>query len=295
MLGRVSPHGKHMTTISLGPALSLKANPHSRSVDRYFAFACVDGTAEIAECYRLRYEVFCLERGLLSAEDYSDHLESDAYDAQSLHFLARHLHGEPAGTARLVLNGALGLPLVAHCALESRYGFLSEAGNPLSPRYAEISRLAVSQGFRRRREDSVYGSPPRKSPGFGGARSLCSPPPPADVPEMVSGLFRLIYQESKRRGVTHWVAAMERSLQVMLKRMGFPFTPIGPEVDYYGPVRPYVAEIAALERNVGALKPATLDYVVSGLEPHLSPIQTHEAGTGSAQTDMADSNRAKVA
>jgi hypothetical protein len=91
---------------------------------------------------------------------------------------------------------------------------------------------------------------------------------------MVSGIFRLLYQESKRHGVTHWVVAMERGLQVMLKRMGFPFVPIGPEVDYYGPVRPYVAEIAALEHNVARFKPATLEYVVSGLEPNLRPSFT---------------------
>ncbi len=260
-----------MTNLPLEPALSLRPEAYPRSIERYFAFACVDGFDEIDECYRLRYEVFCLERGFLPCGDYPDRLESDPYDSHSLHFLASHLHGEPAGTARLVLNGPLGLPMVPHCALEAGFEFLADPQYPLRHRYAEISRLAVSRGFRRRQGDTIYGGPPRTTRVPEIPRIAPFTVPPNNVPEMVSGIFRLIYQESKRHGVTHWVVAMERSLHVMLKRMGFPFSPIGPEADYYGPVRPYMAEIAALERNIGQFKPETLEYVVKGLEPHLRP------------------------
>lgn len=260
-----------MSTTPLEPVLCLGHEPHPRNIERYFAFACVDGPEGIEECFRLRYEVFCAERGFLPCEDYPDRLERDAYDAHALHFLASHLDGEPAGTARLVLNGPLGLPMVPHCKVQQSFEFLADPQHPLKHRYAEISRLAVSRGFRRRQGDTVYGGPPRTN------RIPTSPPisraapAPNDVPEMVSGIFRLIYQESKRHGVTHWVVAMERSLQIMLKRMGIVFSPIGPEVDYYGPVRPYIAEIAAVERYVCRQRPDTRDYMVAGLEPHLKP------------------------
>jgi len=295
-IGAHSFCGASARAITFEPALRLTPKPHTCGVDRYFAFARVDDRAEIAKCYRLRYEVFCLERRLLPPEGYPDYLESDAYDSHSLHFLASDLHGEPAGTARLVLNGPLGLPLVHHCAFEARYRFLASPDHPLSARYAEISRLVLSRGFRRRRDDTIYGGPPRTSPADGYARSFSTTPPPADIPEPISGIFRLIYQESKRRGITHFVAAMERSLQVRLKRMGFPFTSIGSEVDYYGSVRPYVLEVATLDRNLAALKPATLDYMVSGLEPHLKPvIRSNEAGAKSAQADAAGWRAAKIA
>jgi N-acyl amino acid synthase of PEP-CTERM/exosortase system len=88
---------------------------------------------------------------------------------------------------------------------------------------------------------------------------------------MLAQVFRLIYQESKRRGITHWVVAMERGLNVMLRRMGFEFTPIGPENDYYGPVRPYLAEIASLERHIGSRRRGTLAFMAEGLEAHLKP------------------------
>lgn len=266
-----------MSIIPLEPALRLGREAHRRSIERYFAFARVDGSDEIEECYRLRYQVFCVERGFLPCDDYPNRLESDAYDAYSLHFLARHLHGEPAGAARLVLNGPHGLPMVPHCALEAGFEFLADLQYPLRHRYAEISRLAVSRGFRRRQGDTIYGGPPRTSRVPEIPRISLSTPPPNDVPEMVSGIFRLIYQGSKRHGVTHWVVAMERRLQVMLKRMGFPFTPIGPEVDYYGAVRPYIAEIAALEYNVSVQKPATWEYMAAGLDADLTPDFSRES------------------
>lgn len=274
-----------MKPIPLEPALCLQPQTQPPKVDRYFTFACVDGSEGITECYRLRYQVFCLERGFLSSDDYPDHMESDGYDAHSLHFLASHLHGEPAGTARLVTNGPLGLPMAHHCALDPAYRFLGDANHPLGSHFAEISRLAVSRGFRRRQGDTVYGGPPRRSPGPEGDPSSPPSAPPRDVPEMVSGLFRLIYQESKRRGITHWVVAMERSLQVMLKRMGIAFSAIGPEVDYYGPVRPYVAEIAAVERYVCRERVDTRDYMVAGLETHLRPKLDSETQATDAGQD----------
>lgn len=228
------------------------------------------------ECYRLRYQVFCVERGFLPCGDYPDGLETDAYDAHSLHFLARHLRGEPAGTARLVLHSPLGLPMTPHCELNAGFAFLVDPQHPRGHRYAEISRLAVSRDFRRRQSDTFYGGPPRTNRAPPGPLPPASPP--RDAPEMISGIFRLIYQESKRHGVTHWVVAMERSLQIMLKRMGFEFAPIGPEVDYYGPVRPYVGEIAAIERYVSRTRPETFRYVSLGLEPHLIPGDAEAAG-----------------
>lgn len=285
-----------MKPIPLEPALGLQSQAHPGNVDRHFVFTCVDGSAEIAECYRLRYQVFCLDRGFLIPDDYPDHMECDGYDPHSLHFLARHLQGEPAGTVRLVTNGPLGLPMVQHCALAPGYGFLGEPNHPLRPHFAEISRLAVSRGFRRRQGDTVYGGPPRRHQVPEADPSPPPSAPPRDVPEMVSGLFRLIYQESKRREITHWVVAMERSLHVMLKRMGIVFSAIGPEVDYYGPVRPYIAEIAEVERYICRERADTRDYMVAGLETHLWPKSTAPApATGTDRNDRRIAAAIRVA
>lgn len=45
---------------------------------------------------------------------------------------------------------------------------------------------------------------------------------------------------------------MDRSLWRLLNFQGIQFKAIGPEVDYYGPVSPYLANIAHLEAYVKA-------------------------------------------
>jgi N-acyl amino acid synthase of PEP-CTERM/exosortase system len=237
----------------------------------YFTSGGVRDADDLRAAYRIRFEVFCLERGFLRPEDYPGGEECDAYDAHALHFLASHVSGRPAGTVRLVPNGPLGLPMLDHCAFESRYRFLTDPASPRGRSYAEISRLAVSPEFRRRSQDGRYGGPARTSRRPRGAAGYVEPPRREASPAMLAQVFRLVYQESKRRGITHWVVAMEPGLNLMLRRMGFHFTAIGPETDYYGPVRPYLAEISALECRTGQQRRGTLAFMSAGLEPRLKP------------------------
>ena len=55
-----------------------------------------------------------------------------------------------------------------------------------------------------------------------------------------------MYMKSKEMGITHWYAAMEQHLTDSLRKFSFAFNAIGPEHDYYGPVTPYLGEIAEL-------------------------------------------------
>ncbi len=245
------------------PALSIR--------ERHFFFGCVDGTAELETTYRVRYQVYCVERGFLRLEDYPDGLEWDVYDAHSVHILATHCAGEPAGTARLVMSSPPGFPLVEHCRFADGYDHLNDPSYPGFSGYAEISRLAISKSFRRRAGDTPYGGPPRREPEPLPRGDVVALTQPRGSPEILMGICRQLYQESKRRGVTDWLLAMERSLYVMLKRLGFHFFPAGPEVDYYGPVRPYVTSIEEFERGLYTSSPAMLQYLVQGLPPELIP------------------------
>ena len=90
-----------------------------RIEERYFAFSLVDAIEEKRKTFRIRYQVYCLERGLLPADAYPGKEESDAYDEDAVHVLASHVNGHEAGCARLVIGGPLGLPLVKFCALDT--------------------------------------------------------------------------------------------------------------------------------------------------------------------------------
>lgn len=248
--------------------------------DRYFSFSCVGSTHELDAAYRIRYQVYCLERGLLNKDDYPDGLERDEYDAVSLHFLATHRSGEPAGTARLVTHSPLGFPLMRHCRFAGDYEYLNDPGYPGHAHGVEVSRMAISKAFRVRAGDSVYGGLPRAegaSAPAGGAFAA-----PRNTPEILAGLCRVIYHESKRRGITHWMMAMEHSLYVMLNRIGFKFVPVGPEVDYHGPVRPHFTTVKGFEANLFKASPERLKYLALGLEPDLVPDELRSRdGVGS--------------
>lgn len=217
----------------------------------YFDFRCIEDSDRLEESYRLRHEVYCLERGFLAADEYPDGREIDEYDPHSLHFGAFNRNDFMVGTIRLVGESNEGYPLQSHCELDL---------DAFPPNTAEISRLAVSKTYRRRADDDIHGISRSHL-----TRSEDDSDDRRRRPEIVLGLYRAMYQESKRRGIEFWLAAMERSLVRLLWRYSFTFEAVGPEVDYYGPVTPYLARISDIERNVLAYRPSLYREFTAGL------------------------------
>ncbi|MDP2787174.1 MAG: PEP-CTERM/exosortase system-associated acyltransferase [Pseudomonadota bacterium] len=222
----------------------------------FFNFLCVDGKPELNETYKLRYQVYCLERSFLSPDEHPAGSESDTYDAHAEHFSAYDRHGEIAGSVRLVRRSPeLGYPFQEHCPV------FSDAWLPPDEAAQEISRLVVSKQYRRRQGDNWLGIPdenPLELPEDIAAKR-------GGHPIIVLGLYREIYRYSKRNGIRYWYAAMERSLARLLSRYGFDFKPIGPKIDYYGPVTIYLASLADLEASVSNVSPQLYEWFTSEL------------------------------
>lgn len=220
-----------------------------------FVFSRVESSELLNEIFRLRYQVYCKECNFLREEDYPDGIEKDKYDPYSLHFVAQDQLG-PIGTARLVLDSPHGFPpLEHHCSDNLRID------KTLLPRkqIAEISRLVISKEYRRRRNDGLYYNSEfedraKQTEALHRMRT------------MALGMYKEMYQESKRRSITHWYALMEKSLWLLLKLHNFNFEPIGDEIDVYGPVRPYLGDIKKMEKEVSEISPALFEYFVEGLE-----------------------------
>ena len=116
----------------------------------HFVGGPIDDLPQLLEqSYRLRYEVYCLERKFLPAEDYPTGLEIDEFDGHALHVGAMNAAGELAGTSRAVTVTAKGLPLFDHCAPFPHETEFHRA----NPRLVEVGRLIVSRSYRRRRTD----------------------------------------------------------------------------------------------------------------------------------------------
>jgi N-acyl amino acid synthase of PEP-CTERM/exosortase system len=231
---------------------------------RYFRSCLIDDTPSLLEkSYHLRYQVYCLERNFLRPEDYPNKLESDEFDPYSLHFGVLNADSELVGTARVVPLSPLGLPMYRYCKIfPHQRDFLDSTTT-----VAEVSRLSVSRDYHRRAGDGPYGEPAAVGSSGNTADRRGSQ-------HMVVNLYRAIYQTSKRMGITHLLAATERSLHRLLTRCGFPFKIIGPEEDYFGPVAPYIMDLADLDRVISERRVATLDDFWDGLEPEFWPQST---------------------
>ena len=63
------------------------------------------------------YQVYCVEREFLDADNYPDQLEVDEFDRYAWHFGTLDSTGRLVATARLVAPSILGLPLFRRCSI----------------------------------------------------------------------------------------------------------------------------------------------------------------------------------
>jgi N-acyl amino acid synthase of PEP-CTERM/exosortase system len=227
-----------------------------------FVFRALTSPEEMAEAFRLRYQVYCNECNFIKPGDYPSGSESDDLDVFSAHFGAYDAANRLVGSVRLILPSAARFPIEEHCPI-------LEVDPSVVPRSqcAEVSRLTISKLYRRRSNDGLYYEPQSadkmvEDKGLYFMRR---------VRPMAFGLYRAMYQESKRRGIRYWYALMEKSLWMLLKIHGFVFKPVGPEVDFYGMVTPYLADLAELEKNVHDKFPQFYAFFTENMEPELVP------------------------
>lgn len=202
--------------------------------------------------FELRFNVYCIERRYLNANDFPDGRESDAYDEGSVHFVAHNLNDELVGYVRLV-------PPDANDDLPFEQHGMSMYGHARPPRHqcSEISRLMVRRDYRRRRGDTLAGSPLLDSEPVGPSwlerRS--------HSPRILLSLYRQMYQYSLAHGIRFWYAAMERPLARSLQRLNFGFKQIGDVSDYFGPVAAYLADLRELEAQLERSQPDLLEWM----------------------------------
>ncbi len=174
--------------------------------------------------FHLRYQVYYLER---KYKDSPENIMHDEFDEYSLNFLTRNGKGTPIATARLVLYSPLGFPL------EKGYD-MSESWVGIDRTHvAEFSRFALSKNIREA-EGEAAATPDSKKFGHS---------------EVALHLILALLKESRKRGITHWCAAIERSLWLALRHGGMGLRQIGPPKDYHGIRIPCLASLEELLDN----------------------------------------------
>ena len=170
----------------------------------------------------------------------------------------------------LIVDSPEGFPIEKYCELDIDKDKMPREGT------AEISRLLIHRDYRRREEDKYIYGPDEERRSIGsfnyqhsytnnrtyfrrsddryrhrGARRM------NDLPserrrrnEVLIRLYKAIYQESKRRGLTHWYSVMTKGIVGLLCKFGLKFEAIGDPVDYHGIRTPYLGEILKIEEEM---------------------------------------------
>ncbi len=197
---------------------------------RDFSVEIVTSIDTLREAQRLRYQVFCEERGVLPGHD---GIESDEYDPRSRHVvLRRQSNRELVGTVR-VITAATDGPF-AYLPMQRVCDPVFLRGLPIATT-GEVSRFAL-------------------------ARDRHSPNGKSDLLlrlALMQGILRI----SRDLRLTHWCAGMEQSLLRLLRFNAICYEPVGPVIDYHGLRQPAVGVIDTILATVRRERPAIWDYV----------------------------------
>ena len=216
---------------------------------------------DVQAAFKLRYQVYCLDRGFENAESCPGGLEQDRFDDHALHCLLRErVSATPIGTVRLVRPGATPtwfaeLPLAEYAPQEA----IEEIMRLPAGSTAEVSRFAITRSAREILHDIdrpklSEGSDPTAQ-GTLGDRLL---------PYMSLGLIRGLVRLSAEHGVTHWSLAAEPSLLRRLRNFGLHFQNAGPLVEHRGLRQICYARVSDLFERAREERPDFWDVMTVG-------------------------------
>jgi len=189
------------------------------------------------EVFRLRYQVYCLERSFENVSDYPDRRERDDDDSRSAHSLllfrsAKGFENTAVGTVRLILpRRGTDLPVFKLLSDHERRNIDIPWEST-----AEVSRFAVPRGFRRCLEKDLGYPPQERAKAVSSTRRVLN--------LLNFWLIRAVTTMAAKEGMTHIVAMMEPPLLRLIWALGIPFHPTGQMVEHHGLRQPGWAAMA---------------------------------------------------
>ena len=231
-------------------------SPVAEALDRQFALYRAD-TPELREmCFRLRYEIYCVDNPFEPSAYQLDGLERDWLDAYADHALVVHRPtGLAVGTVRLILPARLSPP--AELPFQKICGYRDPISQGLVPLHtaAEVSRFGVPRRARRlSREVSGAAAGTDGEPRTHEDLAIGLP-----ILMLIRGFLML----ASGHGIGHLSAMMEPSLLRHVARFGIFFDPVGPPVDHHGIRQPSFVAISEMLGRVDALRPDVWEAITA--------------------------------
>lgn len=250
----------------------MKTQKHSIADDfeKYFRVKLATTEKLRNDVYGIRYRVYCEEFGFENPSEFPNGLESDEYDAQSIHCLVEHISsGQPAGCVRMVPtlehSPDAPLPLEKYCAHSLDKDFINGLKLDRST-ICEISRLAVDARFRRRPGETTtrFGKPDDFTPSEDELRTL---------PFIAISAYLAATALTEATGRTNAFAMMEPFLPRLLKRSGLHFMRAGADIEYHGKRAAYFLTTSAALGSMRADLHELYDCIHGQLFPEGQPAR----------------------
>ena len=242
---------------------SLTERAMSQGYRRFFRVVPATTDALRAENYRVRHQVYCRELGFEPVR--ADGLETDAFDAQSIHCLVQSVStGEYVGCARLVLTRQAErqspLPFEIACDAVLDRSVVDPRALDRS-RIAEISRLAVVGNYRRRRGE-------QDKPISLSEEDFGTPDRPRQ-PYLAMAVYLALIALARHHGITTLFVLTEPRLAANLARLGVNIRRIGGEIQHRGIRVPSVMSVSEIIDGMNFLVRAVFTVIADEVETGL--------------------------
>ena len=230
------------------PSLADQSLLHS--FKSHFTTIDADKPPFVGAAYKLRYQIYCVEKQFEDSKAHPNELERDEFDSHSVQGLLLHrTSGIAVGTARLVLP----LSNAPECSFAIQRLLRNEtmklAGDVPHGLAAEVSRFSISkQSVRRVPNTGHDGSQADYRSG----------------PLMRLGLLQMLIRMSVMNGITHWYGLIEPSLMRMMSAMSFHVEPMGPLVNYHGLRQPCFCRLSKVLAEVKRDRPSFWEVLTDG-------------------------------
>lgn len=227
-----------------------------------------DALKDIA--FRLRYQVYCVDNNIDIHSNIADagQIEKDSYDDHAIHYLLYHKETDEAvGTVRIVLPRQEKLlhsfPLQFICDhpllhMEDRVGT-----------FCEISRLCMSQKFRKRPEDGKILPAYFDQDQNMYLNHATNVRVRRAIPFAPLGLLQAAFEGALNHGLTDCICILDPEQLYSLQRIGLSYRVLGPRLDMNGPQQPVIFNIKHALDNMILQNPPCWEVVSDRGRLHL--------------------------
>ena len=232
-------------------------NELAENFKRYFFIRRAVSPEMKSLAFQIRYRVYCEELEFEDQSAFPDKQERDICDNYSDHFLIYHRGSseQVAGTVRLVSpqTSEQKLPIELHC-FSSVDPSKVDLNHLQQGEYCELSRLAVTDQFRRRKGEKGQPFVVEDSRGRFGFPNF---------PYIAVGLYMAAAASCDARGMGTVIVMMEPRLARHLSRFGILFEQIGDVIEFHGKRAPYQISLDIFFANIKPPIRALYDHVAA--------------------------------